>query len=266
MSGSLPEFLAEKDWKMSAGERAVLEGVLSFVKPRLAIEIGTLAGESLGCISRHSESVHSFDLVRHDALTDARFANVSFHTGDSHELLPATLAELAREAVNVDFALVDGDHSAMGVRRDLEDLLESPATQRTVILLHDTLNERVRAGIGAVPFASYEKVTLVDLDFTSGQIVKVGDEHRLWGGFGVVVTGWPIGELPRPAVDTLDVFTRCLSTLPHEHEEIPGYDAFADLELELATVRASLAKMERSLSWRITSPLRRVKHAVTRGS
>ncbi len=266
MSESLPEFLAEKDWKMSAGERAVLEGVLSLVKPKLAIEIGTLAGGSLACISRHSESVHSFDLVRDRDLTAARFPNVRFHTGDSHQLLPATLAELAREAVNVDFVLVDGDHSATGVRRDLEDLLESPATQRTVILLHDTLNERVRTGIGAVPLASYKKVTLVDLDFTAGQILKVGDEHHLWGGFGVIVTGWSIGELPRPPVDTLEVFTRYLSTLPREHEEIPRYDAFEDIERQMAAVRESMAKMEQSLSWRITSPLRRVKHIVTHGS
>ena len=51
--------------------------------------------------------------------------NVTLHTGDSHELLPPFLAELAEQGRNVDFVIVDGDHSSEGVRRDLEDLLNS---------------------------------------------------------------------------------------------------------------------------------------------
>ena len=93
--------------------------------------------------------------------------------------------------MNVDFALVDGDHSARGARRDLEDLLGSSAVERTVILLHDTLNERVRAAWEAVDFDAYEKVRYVDLDFVPGRIRNRGPlKDQLWGGLALVVTGW----------------------------------------------------------------------------
>ncbi len=105
---------------MAPGERAAVEGVLRLLRPSLSIEIGTARGGSLEAISLASDSVHSFDLQRHSDLTSERFPNVVFHTGDSHELLPELLEELAVSGRNVDFALVDGDHSAQGVRADVE--------------------------------------------------------------------------------------------------------------------------------------------------
>jgi hypothetical protein len=54
--------------------------------------------------------------------------------------VPRLLAALEAVGRPVDFALVDGDHSAEGVRRDLESLLASPTTGRTRIVLHDTMN------------------------------------------------------------------------------------------------------------------------------
>ena len=131
---------------MAPGERAAVEGVLRLLQPSLSVEIGTARGGSLQAISLASHEVHSFDLHRHWSLTSERFPNVVFHTGDSHEQLPRLLDELSASDRNVDFALVDGDHSAQGVKRDLEDLLASPSVGRSVILLHDTLNRRVRTG------------------------------------------------------------------------------------------------------------------------
>ena len=75
---------------------------------------------------------------------------------------------LRAEGRTVDFVLVDGDHSREGVRRDLVDLLASPAISRTVILMHDTFNGEVRAGITDVDFAAYPAVALVELDMTGG--------------------------------------------------------------------------------------------------
>ena len=82
---------------MSLGERAALEGVLSALNPSLAIEIGTAEGGSLRRIAAHSAEVHSFDLVEPDPAT-AAIAHATFHSGDSHALLPAFLAELAEPA------------------------------------------------------------------------------------------------------------------------------------------------------------------------
>jgi hypothetical protein len=173
--------------QMSLGERAALEGVLSAVRPRLAIEIGTAEGGSLRRIAAHSAEVHSFDLVEPDAEI-AAIEHASFHSGDSHRLLPEFLDELARDGRQVDFVLVDGDHSAAGVRRDAEDLLASPAISRTVILFHDTANEEVRRGIDAVDFDAHEKVVHVEPDFVAGSLFSAPElENEIWGGLGLVL-------------------------------------------------------------------------------
>jgi len=170
---------------MSYGERAALEGLLSQLAPEL--ELGTAEGGSLERLAHHSAEVHSFDLVA-PSLPVAELAHVHLHAGDSHVLLPAVLQSFATEGRNVDFALVDGDHSEDGVRRDVEALLESRALGRSVIVLHDTMNETVRRGLERVRFDAYPKVAYVELDFVAGQLFReptIKDE--LWGGLGLVL-------------------------------------------------------------------------------
>ena len=117
-------------------------------------------------------------------------ANVTLHIGDSHSLLPETLAEFAERGRNVDFVLVDGDHLTDGVRRDMEDLLNSEATAQTLIVMHDTMNPVVREGLEAVTFDVWPKVEYVELDFVAGQVFRQPSLFgELWGGLGLVVTG-----------------------------------------------------------------------------
>jgi hypothetical protein len=186
-SGPTPlDLLEAEGWQMVGGERAALEGVLSRMRPRLAIEIGTADGGSLRCLARHCEEVHSFDL--HHGEQIARLANVELHTGDSHALLTQTLATFGRDGRVVEFALVDGDHTTEGVRRDVEDLLSSDAVRRTVILAHDACNPEVRAGLEHVDYAACGKVSMVDLDFVSGHLSRAGPfANQLWGGLALIV-------------------------------------------------------------------------------
>ena len=178
--------LEPADWQMTLGERAALQGILASLQPRLSIEIGTAQGGSLSRVAAASEEVHSFDL-KHDPQRDWP-ANVELHSGDSHELLPAFLSRLVEEGRNVDFVLVDGDHSADGVRRDVEDLLASPAIERTVIVLHDTLNDDVRRGITEAGAEGRSEVVLYDLDFVGGHLSIAGEyENYLWGGLGLIL-------------------------------------------------------------------------------
>jgi hypothetical protein len=172
---------------MSFGERAALEGLLSQLKPRLSIELGTAQGGSLERIAFHSEQVHTFDLLD-PPIDRSSYPNVEFHVGDSHVALPQELARLADEGRNVDFALVDGDHSEDGVCEDLEDLLASSAVANTVIVLHDTVNETVRAGIEKVHLEAFPKVAYVELDFVAGYMFREPSLlHELWGGLGLVI-------------------------------------------------------------------------------
>jgi hypothetical protein len=178
----LVSFLTRPDWQMRAGERAALEGLLGQLRPHTSIELGTHRGGSLRPIAAHSAHVHSFDLTLQ--VERSEFPNVSFHIGDSHELLPRLLAQLTQGATHVDFVLVDGDHSPEGVRRDVLDLLASPVVTGMVVL-HDTGNDAVRRGLLEVPFEQYTKVAAVDLDFVPA---PAPDRHvaSAWGGLGLI--------------------------------------------------------------------------------
>jgi Methyltransferase domain len=192
----LPDILHDTVWQMSPGERAAIKGILSELAPALAIEIGTGQGGSLRRIAAASQTVHAFDDSEPSGDLVAALRNVTFHTGDSHELLPRLLAQLAERRANVDFALVDGDHSPQGVKRDVEDLLASPAVGRTLIVLHDTANPAVREGLEAVDYSAFSKLTWVDLDWVPGFILREGHARgQAWGGLGVVVVD---AARPRP--------------------------------------------------------------------
>lgn len=177
--------LGRVNWQMALGERVAIEGLLAQIRPKLAIEIGTAQGGTLERIATYSDEVHTMDLGHE--VERAQFENVTFHEGDNHVLLPQLLSRLADEARNVDFVLVDGDHSAAGARRDIEDLLASGAVRNTFILLHDTMNEGVLHGLDAVDLHSRPEIAFVDLAFVqlSPRTPRALDEA--WGGLGLIV-------------------------------------------------------------------------------
>ncbi len=181
----LPEIFEDRVWQMSLGERAAVDGVLSELNPGLAIEIGSMEGACLRRIAAHASEVHSFDIQPPSLpMPD----NVILHTGNSHELLAPFLDAVAEDERNVDFVVVDGDHGSAGVRQDVEDLLNSPALARSVILIHDTANPSVRRGLDAVRFAAWPKVAYVDLDWLPGRLfAEPAMRNELWQGLGLVV-------------------------------------------------------------------------------
>jgi hypothetical protein len=270
--------LSASPWQMSYGERAALEGVVSQLRPGLALEIGTAEGGSLRRIAAYSAEVHSFDLVPPSPEL-ASLANTTFHTGDSHVLLRQVLGELSAAGRSIDFVLIDGDHSAEGVRQDLVEVLSSPALERGVVLLHDTMNPDVRRGIEDVEMSAYEKVALVDLDFVPGYLAR-REPYRLqlWGGLGMVVVDGEHafnrgGAIRDDRFHALFAMVRPTVAVMGEIEArglpLDRMDARAleqRLSEEVSGCRESLARRERlvdameaSLSWRITSPLRGLK-------
>jgi hypothetical protein len=195
----LVDVLEDDQWQMAPGERAALKGLLADVQPKLAIEIGTGSGGSLRRIARAAGHVHSFDLAEPPGEL-SYLQNVSFHTGDSHVLLPVVLGQLVEDGINADFVLVDGDHSAEGVRRDIEDLLASPAITDTLVVVHDTANPEVRAGLDEIDYAAYPKIVWVDLDWVPGFMFREGPAaNQAWGGLGIILIDAKRG----PAGDTV---------------------------------------------------------------
>jgi hypothetical protein len=237
--GGQIQLLRGGNWQMSFGERAALEGLLSQLEPQLAIEIGTAEGGSLARMATHSREVHSFDLL--EPRPAAReLPNVTFHTGDSHTLLPELLARLTEAGRNVDFVLVDGDHSAEGVCQDVEDLLASPAIGRTLIVVHDTMNESVRAGLESVRYDAYPKVDYVELDFVAGYMFREPSLlHELWGGLGLVIV-----DAARDA---------------HSSEPARQGRYYETFELVRSARELVVDQEQGSASRRLTAPLRAVK-------
>lgn len=254
-----PSFSANP-WQMSFGERAAIEGVVSQLKPRLSIEIGTAEGGSLERIAAHSERVISFDLVEPQPHV-RELDNVVLRTGDSHQLLPQELERLAAAGEEVDFVLVDGDHSADGARQDVEDLLASPALKNTVMLAHDSLNQEVRRGLEAVPYGEIDKVAFVDLDFVGGYVpAEPPMQGECWGGLALVIVDesgrfGPAHEGRRPTMVPLsDLIWPTADAMRGG-----GNRAEADPDPEAEHYRRLAEEMQGSLSWRVTAPLRAAK-------
>jgi hypothetical protein len=276
----LPAFSPEP-WQMSYGERTVIEGMLAMLKPRLAIEIGRAEGGSLRRIAAHSEEVLSLDLVEPSSEL-ASLANVRALSGDSHAQLPVELRRFAGEGRNVDFILVDGDHTSEGVRRDIQDLLESEAVANTIILIHDTLNEEVREGVEQVDYRSFEKVAWVELDFVPGYVARLPERlGECWGGIGLIIVEdavpsraggnkgredlveqtrlvWPTAHWIRREGETAIDLLASVELVP-DQELRQAQERLAATSAELEHHRTWLHGLERSASWRLTAPLRSLK-------
>lgn len=252
--------LADELCQMSFGERAALEGILGQLKPRVSIEIGTYEGGSLRRVAAHSTHVHALDLE--DMVPDRTpFPNVSFHIGDSKAVLPQLLRQLDAEGRSVDFVLIDGDHSAEGVRQDLVNVLDAPAAARAVILLHDTRNQLTRAGIEAAALADHPRVVYFDLDLVPGYTFRGGHfDGESWGGLGLVITGdrRSEGYLDRPRQ------ARYADPLELENRAISLQDQLDQAAEQLSVSQHWLGEIQTSLSWRITAPLRSLKRRLTR--
>jgi hypothetical protein len=259
---------------MSLGERAALEGLLAQLHPGLSIEIGTAEGGSLDRIAAYSHEVHAFDLYPPQSRQPD---HVHLHVGDSKETLPELLEKLGSEGRNVDFALVDGDHTTEGVSADLVNLLASPAVEQTVIVLHDTMNESVRIGLRDAGLESIPKVSYVELDFLPGYMARQGEfADELWGGLGLVLVNAGGGRWRGDSVyddhrfDAYEMIRRMGGSFgadgsPSDQEaESYGVRRIQALSDELHRLRGILDEMHRSLSWRMTEPLRALKRAVRR--
>jgi hypothetical protein len=268
------EIFGDSGWRMTLGERAALEGVLSQRKPQLAIEIGTAERGGLRRIAAHAGEVHFFELITPQAPLD-EIPNVTLHTGDSRQLVPEMLQRFAEEGRNVDFVFVDGRQSADGVRGNLDDLLSSSAVADTVILVHNTANEQVRSGLDAVHYAAYPKVAHVNLDFVPGYMSRDPDHlHELDGGLGIVMVNaartayfpavpvvedryYEAGHLYPQIRDLVVAQERAQPTsMAEDREQRELAEQLTAVRQERDHYRHLSETVIRSSSWKITAPLR----------
>lgn len=260
-----------------------MEGVLSQRRPQLAIEIGTDKGGNLRRIAAHAGEVHAFVPADSPGSIE-EMPNVTLHAGDSRQLLPEALQRFAADGRNVDFVFGEGDESAEGVRRSLDDLLSSPAIADTIILIHNTTNEQTRSGLDAVRYAAYPKVAHVNLDFVPGYMLRADRRHDLSGGLGLVIVDatrkaylpavpvieeryYPAGHLYPQVRDLVIAAERGEPTTPaeaREHRTLAEELAAAREERERYRLMSEV--VTGSLSWRITAPLRAAMHGARRAA
>ena len=88
--------------------------------------------------------------------------------------LACALGVWTRRRSHVTTTINYGDHPADGVCRDVVDLLSSEAVTDAVILLHDTANAHVRAGLAAADLVGHPKVRMLDLAFVELQRPTAG--------------------------------------------------------------------------------------------
>ena len=105
--------------------------------------------------------------------------------GDSSKLVPTLIERLHKSGEGWDFALVDGDHSSEGVRKDLNAVLEKRPLRRAWIAMHDSFNPDCRKGIKEANWNN-PWVHVVDVDFVPGNLQSrpsIGNE--MWGGISL---------------------------------------------------------------------------------
>ena len=185
-----PEWLLE--WQMTNCERLALTKVLERVQPEVSLEIGTYRGGSLQVLAQLSKRVIAVDIDPAVAqLLDGKFPNVEFRCGDSRDLLPAVIGELNAAEGRTGFVLIDGDHSADGVCRDIDAVLKLKPKGRVVIILHDSFNPECRAGMRRAAWAACPYVQFVELDFVPGvyhyEAHDTAEARSMWGGFACAV-------------------------------------------------------------------------------
>lgn len=178
-----------QNWMMSPAEQVALIFILEHLRPKVAIEIGTWYGGSLQVLAKFCDLVYSIDndpeVPRRLA---GRFSNVEYLVGPSDQVLPPLLDRLQREGAELGFALVDGDHSADGVRGDIDHLLCFRPAVPFYIVMHDSFNPECRLGLRQAKWSENRHVHAVELDFVSGTVNPApAFRDELWGGLAMAI-------------------------------------------------------------------------------
>jgi len=191
-SMSHPNFLEDEfsnEWHMSRNERYAFIKLLEIIKPKVAIEIGCFKGGSLEVLSRYCEKVYSFDIDPEVKTNfDSRFENVEFHIGKSEDLVPKALKEIDERNEQLQFVLIDGDHTYKGVQNDIKSFLNYTPKNSIHIIFHDSFNPICRKAILGLNYNNYKNVHYIELDFISGVFLKNEKLYReMWGGLALMV-------------------------------------------------------------------------------
>ena len=204
-------------WEMVNAEKIALLNLLGDIKPLVSIEIGSREGGSLQLISQLSKTVYSLDIDPSVKNLTEKFSNVNFIIGDSKDTLPVLLNDLSEKNEHPDFILIDGDHSAEGVKRDIENILQLKIAKPLVILVHDSFNPTCRKGMLDADYTINNNVEKIEIDFVQGIFSpSPTTKGEMWGGFGVIYLN-PKTNSNKPAIEQSNAFSYYKTFLLSKH-------------------------------------------------
>ncbi|WP_027147198.1 glycosyltransferase [Methylobacter marinus] len=174
-----------QEWQMNDSERLGLAAVLQRLNPNCAIEIGTYRGGSLSLISQYVDNVFSIDIDPSIPEKFNQFDNVSFFTGSSHVIMPMLLQELDNAQMPVEFVLIDGDHSAAGVKQDINIMLNYIPKKPLIVMIYNGFNPECRRGMLEADWQKSLYVQYIDLDFIPGRVIEHGNNDAMQGGLAM---------------------------------------------------------------------------------
>jgi hypothetical protein len=180
--------VARDKWQMMPWERMAITGLLARLRPKMALEIGVYYGGSLTLTSQYATETIAIDI---DPDVVNRFnvpGNAEIWIGNSADLVSKALSQAEERNLPLNFVLIDADHSAAGVTRDIEQVLRYRPREPMVVLMHDSGTPGCRQGIISANWDCNPHVQFVECDFVPGQIiehtVKAG-RGEVWGGLAI---------------------------------------------------------------------------------
>jgi hypothetical protein len=180
-------------WQMTRWEKYAFGAILEAARPQVALEIGTYQGGSLQLIAQSAAKVYSVDIdPTIKERLGPRFPNVEFLAGDSRSVLPELLARIGESDEDLGFVLIDGDHSADGVRHDINAVLRyTPRRRPMFIVFHDSFHPPCREGIMTADWTECPYVHYVEVDFIPGvyhfEAFDTAGARTMFGGLAMAV-------------------------------------------------------------------------------
>lgn len=177
------------EWQMEYCEQMALVSLTKMLEPECVIEIGSKYGGSLQVFSRFAQRVICLDIDETcEERLGPKYPNAEFVVGPSQETLPPLLAKLQQEDVKVGLMLIDGDHTARGVKGDILALKDYRPACPMFVVMHDCFNPDVRHGVRTARWSENPYVQAVELDFIPGVLHHKDRNFReMWGGFALAL-------------------------------------------------------------------------------
>lgn len=172
-------------WQMSYAEKASVLYLLGKMEKRsVAIEIGSYKGGFLRVLSQHFDKVYSCD-IDHSPIDKGQFTNVEWIEGDSIKTLPKLIQQINDNGEDVNFILIDGDHSYETVLQDIHNVLLYQPKSEVILLIHDSWYEPSREAVNKANWNNSPYVHLVEKDFVTGDLIGSDAGNFYVGGLAL---------------------------------------------------------------------------------